>query len=55
MTGLLTFLSRESLLDWVGVAGRVEVPLAFVKAGGGGGVAGAGGATLNAKKMVFKL
>ena len=46
MTALLTFLSLESLLGWVGVAGRAEVPLAFVGAGGGGG------ATLNSKEMV---
>jgi len=50
MTALLTFLSLESLLGWVGVAGRVEVPLAFFGADGGGG--GGGVATLNAKKMV---
>ena len=50
MTALLTCLSLESLLGWVGVAGREEVPLVFVGAGGGCG--GGGGATLNANKMV---
>ena len=47
---LLTFLSLESLLGWVGVAGRVEVPLAFVGAGGKG--CSGGGDTLNLNEMV---
>ena len=47
---VLTFLSLESLLGWVGVAGRVEVPLAFVGVGGGGG--GGVGDTLNSNEMV---
>lgn len=50
---LLTFLSLESLLGWVGVAGRVEVPRAFVGVGAGGG--SGGGDTLNSKEMVTIL